>query len=72
MVLGVICCTLSYSDWKAYRNHTVQGKNRIALHFGAMLGATIATIATIAAIAAITAFLVTNIHINPSDYLVEK
>lgn len=66
MVLGVICCTLSYSDWKAYRNHTVQGKNRIALHFGAMLGA------TIAAIAAITAFLVTNIHINPSDYLVEK
>lgn len=56
LVFGVISCTLSYSDLKAYRNHTVQGKNRIALHLSAMLGATIA---------AITAFLVTNIHINP-------
>lgn len=60
LVFGVIGFILSWSDLKAYRNHSATGKQRIANHLGAMLGATIATL---------TAFSVTNLHVEPQIIL---
>jgi hypothetical protein len=60
LVFGMIGGLFSYSDLKTHRHHTAVGKQRIAKHLGAMLGATIA---------ALTAFSVTNIHIKPQIIL---
>lgn len=60
LVFGMIGCVLSYLDLKTYQNHSAIGKQRIANHLGAMLGATIA---------ALTAFSVTNIHLKPQIIL---
>jgi hypothetical protein len=60
LVFGFIGCVFSYSDLKTYRNHDATGKQRIANHLSAMLGATIATL---------TAFSVTNLHVQPQIIL---
>lgn len=60
LVFGLIGCIFSCSDLKTYRNHRATGKQRIANHLGAMLGATIATL---------TAFSVTNIQVQPQIIL---
>lgn len=57
---GILGFILSYSDLKTYRNHNAIGKQRIANHLGAMLGATIASL---------TAFSVTNIPLKPQIIL---
>jgi uncharacterized membrane protein len=56
IVFGILGCMSSLSDFKTYHSHSAVGKQRIAKHLGAMLGATIA---------AVTAFSVTNLHFLP-------
>lgn len=60
VVFGVIGGISALSDIKVYRAHAGVGKERIAKHLGAMLGATIATL---------TAFTVTNFHFHPQILL---
>lgn len=59
-VFGFIGCIFSLSDLKTYCKKEARGKQRIAKHLSAMLGATIATV---------TAFSVTNIPLQPQIIL---
>ncbi len=60
MLFGAFGLLFSFSDIKLHYTHSSTGKQRIAHHLGAMLGATIA---------ALTAFAVTNISIQPTIIL---
>lgn len=60
LVFGTIGFLFSIDDLRVYKKSAAVGKERIAKHLGAMLGATIA---------ATTAFSVTNIPIHPSIIL---
>ncbi len=60
IVFGAIGTFFSLGDIKTFSYQVAVGKERIAKHLSAMLGATIA---------ALTAFVVTNIHIQPKIIL---
>ena len=60
IVFGIIGAVMTRSDLKMYRAGGVKGKDRIIVHLGRMLGATIATL---------TAFVVTNFVFEPAFIL---
>ncbi len=56
LVFGFIAISMSYGDFKAYKNKTATGKERIGRHLASMMAGTIAVT---------TAVLVVNVNVEP-------